>query len=133
MSEARILTDSNLEKEHFMGSALNGLGSLNTLTLIDSLNAPASPATVAAPTNEGESAASHSSGDFNGLLSDSLAVGVMQISDSASGPSGAGTDMLIAAYTPAEHTAASLSTNPALAIIQTVEGAGDLAMGQAAG
>ena len=136
-----------------MGSAVNGPGSLNSLSLLDALYAPAQSTAPSDPTGgvtaQQEFTAMQNSGDLNGLLSDSVAVGVMQIADSSTAPSGAGTDMsnlvnqLIAAYTPAgepgtsatpaPQTAAALSTNPGLAIIQTVEGNSDLAMGQAAG
>jgi hypothetical protein len=135
-----------------MGSAVTGPGSLNPLSLLNALYAPAQSTAPSAATGgvtaQQEFTAMQNSGDLNGLLSDSVAIGVMQIADSSTAPSGAGVDMsnlvnqLIAAYAPAgepgsasatPQTAASLSTNPALAIIQTVEGNSGLAMGQAAG
>ena len=122
-----------------MSSAVTGVGSFNPLALIDSPTA-ATPSAQAAAQDSGVTAAQEftamkNSGDLNGLLSDSVAVGVMQIADSGSAPAGAGTEIsslvnqLIAAYDPPQQSAASLSTNPALAIIQTV----DQAMAQTAG
>lgn len=124
-----------------MSSAVGGLGSFDPLSLINSLTAPAASATSASDTNgvsaQQEFSALQKSGDLNSLLSDSVAIGVMQMADSASMPSVAASDIpnmvnqLIAAYTPgdatssaggsAQQTAAALSTNPALAIIQSLE------------
>jgi hypothetical protein len=130
-----------------MGSAVNGLGSFDPSTLINSLIAPA-PSGASAATTNGVSApqefsALQQNGDLEGLLSDNIAVGVMQIANSTATQPVAGTDVsnlvnqLIAAYaTPAEastsssggsaaqQSAATLSTNPALAIIQAMESAG---------
>jgi len=101
-----------------MGSAVNGLGAFNPLTLIDSLTpSPASASSEA--TNEvsaqQEFSALQKSGDLSSVLSDSVAVGVLQFADPSSTPSTQGPDLsslvsqLIAAYTPSE---SSSSTSP---------------------
>jgi hypothetical protein len=127
-----------------MSSAVSALGSFDPTTLINSLTAPAASSTTAADTNgvsaQQEFSAMAKNGDLNSLLSDSVAVGVMQFSDASSTPSAAVTDIpnmvnqLIAAYTPGQEdssssqaqqqSAAMLSTNPALAIIQALETSG---------
>ena len=130
-----------------MSSAVNGLGSFDPSSLISSLTAPASSAATSTSPTGGVSAqqeltALQKNGDLNALLSDSVAVGVMQIASTGSTPSGAGTDLsslvnqLIAAYAAPEtstssaaggnppQSAATLSTNPVLAIIQTMESTG---------
>ncbi|MGA3024887.1 MAG: hypothetical protein ABSF98_08975 [Bryobacteraceae bacterium] len=130
-----------------MSSAVNGLGSSDQLALINSLIAPASTNTPAAPPSgvsaQQELTALQKNGDLTGLLSDNIAVGVMQIANSTSTSSLAGTSLtslvsqLISAYTSsaepstssssgsaAQQSAATLSTNPGLAIIQEMENAG---------
>jgi hypothetical protein len=129
-----------------MSSSVSGLGSFDPSWLINSLTAPVPSATTSASQVTGVSAqeefsALRKSGDLNGMLSDSVAVGVMQIAYAGSAPSGAATDLsglvnqLIAAYTTPEassstsgstprQSAAALSTNPGLAIIQTMENLG---------
>jgi len=132
-----------------MSSTVNGLSSFDPLALINSLIAPVTSAASTATTNvvspQQELSAMQKSGDLEGLLSDNIAVGVMQIANPASTPSAAGTgvtslvNQLIAAYTsPAApeasstsssatpQSAATLSTNPALATIQAMESAGSL-------
>lgn len=121
-----------------MGSSVNGLGSFDPLTFLNSLTAPASSANSAASTNgvsaQQEFSAMQKHGDLNSLLSDSLAVGVLQMAEPSSAQSATGTDLsnlvnqLIAAYTPrgSASSAATLSTNPALAIIQSLEATGAL-------
>jgi len=126
-----------------MSSAVNGLGSVNPLNLIDLPESTAPPAaTVSTPQSGGVSAAQElgameKNGSLDSLLSASVAVGVLQIADPTSVSPNAGTDVsnlvnqLISAYsTPTEQqssnqgTAASLSNNPALAIIQAMEADG---------
>jgi len=132
-----------------MSSAVNGLGSFDPLTLINSLTASAQSTTAAASTSgvsaKEEFSALLKSGDLEGLLSDNIAVGVMQIANPSSTSSTAGTDLtsmvnqLISAYaTPtaastsssgsstAQQSADTLPMNPALAIIQAMEKSGAL-------
>jgi hypothetical protein len=134
-----------------MSSAVNGLGSFDPLTLINSLTASAQSTTAAASTSgvsaKDEFSALLKSGDLEGLLSDNIAVGVMQIANPSSTSSTAGTDLtsmvnqLISAYaTPAaastsssssgsstaQQSADTLPMNPALAIIQAMEKSGAL-------
>jgi hypothetical protein len=132
-----------------MSSAVNGLGSFDPLTLINSLTASAQSTTAAASTSgvsaKEEFSALLKSGDLEGLLSDNIAVGVMQIANPSSTSSTVGTDLtsmvnqLISAYaTPtaastsssgsstAQQSADTLPMNPALAIIQAMEKSGAL-------
>jgi hypothetical protein len=130
-----------------MGATVNGLGSFDPSTLLDSLTGPAASAPSTGLTNgvtaQQEFSAMQQSGDLSSLLSDSVAVGVLQFANPATTPSSTGTDFstmisqLIAAYTPVAAassvsgntpapSAATLSTNPALAIIQELEQTGVL-------
>ncbi len=133
-----------------MGSAVSGLGSPDTSSLISTLLAPASATTPATQigdvTAQQELTAMQKSGDLAGLLSDSVAIGVMQFAD-ASTSTGVAPDLnslmtrLISAYAnptgtsasstgagtaSVQQSAAALSTNPGMAIIQEMEQQGVL-------
>ena len=128
-----------------MGSAVSGLGSFDPSTLIKSLAPTASSATSAVKTRgvsaRQELSALQESGQVGSLLSDSIAAGVIQITNAPPATPVPETDAsnqannLIAAYTmpgdPAEDSAArksaaTLPTNAALAILQAMENAGVL-------
>jgi len=121
-----------------MGSAITGLTSFDPSALINSLIAPATsttqPATIAGVSAQQEFSALEKNGDLEGLLSDNIAIGVMQIANPSPTTPAAATDVsnlvsqLISAYTtPAASTqqsAATPSTNPAMAIIKAMEQTG---------
>jgi len=129
-----------------MSSAVSAPGTFDPSTLINSLAPPPAATTTSATEINGvsvqqEFTAMQKNGDLNSLLSDSLAVGVLQFADPTLS---SGTDIqnmvnqLIAAYTPGETSssttptsAAALSTNPALALIQTMEASGAFGAGPA--
>jgi hypothetical protein len=103
-----------------MGSSITGVNSFNPSALLSSLLSPTSSTASSTTTTNGVSAqqelsAMQQSGDLGGLLSDSVAVGVMQISEPSATPSSASTDVsnlvnqLIAAYAPSAGTPVSAS------------------------